>query len=143
MKTTVREVLANKGGTIWSVAPDDSVYHALETMARHDVGALLVLDGGRPVGLISERDYARKLVLAGRSSKETSVRSVMTRRVFGIEPARTVGECMALMTDKRIRHLPVIENGALVGVVSIGDLVKAIIAEQRYIIEQLENYISG
>lgn len=143
MTTTVRELLKEKGHDVWSVGPDESVYDALMLMAEKEIGALVVLEDGQPVGLISERDYARKLILEGRSSRETPVRDVMTKRVFGVGPDKTVKECMALMTDKRIRHLPVINDSELIGVVSIGDLVKAIIAEQRFIIEQLENYISG
>ncbi|MES1945602.1 CBS domain containing membrane protein [Salinisphaera sp. PC39] len=143
MTTTVREVLDTKGRDIWSVGPDATVYQALVLMAERSIGALLVLEGGRPVGLLSERDYARKVILAGRASRDTPVRDVMTTRVVGVAPERTVEECMALMTDKRVRHLPVMEGERLLGVVSIGDLVKAIIAEQRFIIEQLESYISG
>lgn len=143
MKTTMRELLDRKGHDVWSVGPDTSVFDAVRLMAEKEVGALVVLDGNKVVGLISERDYARKLVLQGRSSRETPVRDVMTARVFGVRPDQTIEECMALMTDKRIRHLPVMNGGELVGVVSIGDLVKAIIADQQFIIEQLENYISG
>lgn len=143
MTTTVREVLDAKGRDVWSVGPDATVYQALVLMAERSIGALVVLEAGRPVGLLSERDYARKVILAGRASRDTPVRDVMTTRVVGVAPERTVEECMALMTDKRIRHLPVMEGERLLGLVSIGDLVKAIIAEQRFIIEQLENYISG
>lgn len=144
MKTTVRELLSRKGHDVWSVGPDTPVFDAIRLMAEKEVGALVVIDqAGRVAGLISERDYARKLVLQGRSSRETPVRDVMTARVFGVRPEQTIDECMALMTDKRIRHLPVMNGGELVGVVSIGDLVKAIIADQQFIIEQLENYISG
>lgn len=143
MKTTVRELLAGKGHDVWSIGPDASVYDALVLMADKGIGALVVISDGAPAGLISERDYARKLVLEGRNSRETPVRDVMTRRVFGVGPDQTVEECMALMTDKRIRHLPVMVGTELIGVVSIGDLVKAIIAQQQFIIEQLENYISG
>lgn len=140
---TVREVLKEKGHDVWSIGPDASVYDALRLMAEKEIGALIVMQDGKPVGLISERDYARKLVLEGRTSRETPVRDVMTARVMGVRPSQTVEECMALMTDKRIRHLPVTDDGRLLGVVSIGDLVKAIISEQQFIIEQLENYISG
>lgn len=143
MKTTVGDLLNSKGREVWSVAPDASVYDALELMAEKEVGALVVIEEGRLIGLISERDYARKLVLQGRSSRETPVRDVMTAKVICVRPDQTVEECMALMTDKRVRHLPVVEEGDLTGVVSIGDLVKAIIADQQFIIEQLENYISG
>lgn len=143
MTTTVRDVLDEKGREIWSVGPDATVYQALVLMAERAIGALMVLEGGRPVGLLSERDYARKVILAGRASRDTPVRDVMTTRVVAVAPERTVEECMALMTDKRVRHLPVMEGERLLGVVSIGDLVKALIAEQRFIIEQLESYISG
>lgn len=143
MKTTVRELLAGKGHDVWSIEPDASVYEALALMADKGIGALVVISDNAPVGLISERDYARKLVLEGRNSRDTPVRDVMTRRVFGVGPDQTIEECMALMTDKRIRHLPVMVGTELIGVVSIGDLVKAIIAQQQFIIEQLENYISG
>lgn len=143
MATTVRELLRDKGHDVWSIGPDESVYDALSLMADKEIGALVVIDSGEPIGLISERDYARKLILEGRSSRETPVRDVMTRRVIGVGFDQTVEECMALMTDKRVRHLPVMNDDELVGVVSIGDLVKAIIAEQQFIIEQLENYISG
>lgn len=143
MKTTVRELLNQKGHDVWSIGPDAAVYEAIAFMAEKGIGALVVVEDGRPVGLISERDYARKLILEGRSSRDTPVRDVMTKRVFGVRPSQTVEECMALMTDKRIRHLPVMDGDQLLGVVSIGDLVKAIIAEQQFVIEQLENYISG
>lgn len=143
MATTVSELLREKGHDVWSIGPDESVYDALVLMAEKEIGALVVLEGGAPAGLISERDYARKLALAGRSSRDTPVRDVMTARVFGVRPEQTVEECMALMTDKRIRHLPVMNGSELVGVISIGDLVKAIISEQQFIIEQLERYISG
>jgi CBS domain-containing protein len=139
----VKDLLSRKGYDVWSVGPDTPVFDAIGLMAEKEVGALVVLEGDRLVGLISERDYARKLVLWGRSSRETPVRDVMTSRVFGVRPEQTIEECMALMTDKRIRHLPVMDDGELIGVVSIGDLVKAIIADQQFIIEQLENYISG
>lgn len=143
MATTVSELLREKGHDVWSIGPDASVYDALVFMAEKEIGALVVLEDGVPVGLISERDYARKLILEGRSSRDTPVRDVMTRRVFGVGPGQTVEECMALMTDKRIRHLPVMNGSELIGVVSIGDLVKAIIADQQQAIEELEHYISG
>ena len=112
-------------------------------MAGNGIGALMVMDGSRPVGLISERDYARNVALRGRSSRDTEVREVMTTHVYCVRPEQTVEQCMALMTDKRVRHLPVIENDRVVGIVSIGDLVKSIIADQQFIIEQLEHYICG
>ncbi|AHE98141.1 CBS domain-containing protein [Thioalkalivibrio paradoxus] len=139
----VREVLNDKGHDVYSIGPEASVFEALRLMADHEVGALPVLENGRLVGLISERDYARKVILMDRSSRNTPVREIMMLRVTCVEPERTVEECMALMTDKRVRHLPVLEHGQLVGLVSIGDLVKAIIDEQQFIISQLEHYIAS
>jgi CBS domain-containing protein len=140
---TVAEVLSGKDPELHTIGPDASVLDALRVMAEHEVGALPVVDGGRLVGLISEREYARKVILLDRSSRTTPVRDIMMTRVPCVEPGRTVEECMALMTDKRVRHLPVLEGGELVGLVSIGDLVKAIIDEQQFIIEQLELYIAS
>jgi len=139
----VKEVLAEKGADVWSIAPDATVYHALELIAEKDIGALLVLDAGRVVGLFTERDYARKVILAGRASRETSVRDVMTTRVIGVRSDQSIDDCMALMTDKRIRHLPVMDGDELKGMVSIGDLVKSKIEQQQFMIDQLETYISG
>lgn len=138
---TVRQLLQSKGGTIYSVAPDARVFEALELMAEKEVGALVVLDGGRLAGIISERDYARKVILHGKSSHDIPVREIMTEKVVTIQPDQTVDHCMALMTNKRIRHLPVAEGEKLIGVVSIGDLVKEVIAEQQQTIKQLESYI--
>lgn len=140
---TVRSVLQVKGSDVWSVAPDATVYQALELMAEKNVGALLVIDEGGPVGVVSERDYARKVVLKGRASKDTPVSTIMTQRVVYVRPEQTMEDCMALMTDKHIRHLPVIEDERVIGVISIGDVVKEIIAEQEFMIQQLENYITG
>ena len=140
---TVQEILNEKGREVHTVGPEDSVLDALRLMAQHEVGALPVVESGRLMGLISERDYARKVVLLDRSSRTTRVRDIMMTRVAYVEPSRTVEECMALMTDKRVRHLPVLEQGRLVGLVSIGDLVKAIIEEQQFIISQLELYIAS
>ena len=139
----VRDLLREKDTDMWSVAPDDTVYDAIKLMADKNIGAVLVLDGGRLVGLLSERDYARKITLENRRSRGTAVRDVMTTHVAYAEPSETLEECMALMTDKRFRHLPVMEDDTLIGVLSIGDLVKAVIAEQRFLIKQLEHYISG
>ncbi len=139
----VRQLLASKGHDVWSITPDASVYSALEFMAEKDIGALPVLEGERLAGIFSERDYARKVILMGRASKETPVRDVMTEKVYVVQPSYTVEACMALMTEKRIRHLPVVEEDKLIGIISIGDVVKDIIAEQEFVIEQLENYISG
>jgi len=141
--TTLRQLLKVKGHEIWSVTPDTSVFDTLVLMANKDVGALLVLDNGQTVGIISERDYARNIILKGRASKDTQVREVMTVDVVSAHPDQSVEECMTLMTDRRIRHLPVLEDGGLLGVISIGDLVKSIIAEQKSLIDQLEHYISG
>jgi CBS domain-containing protein len=141
---TVKELLRNKGYHVWSIGPDASVYEALTLMAEKDVGALLVLDNaGQLVGILSERDYARKIVLKGRTSRETAVREIMTEKVVWVRPDQTIEECMALMTNKHIRHLPVMEEGRLLGVISIGDVVKDIISEQEFVIAQLENYITG
>ena len=139
---TVKQLLQGKGHDIWSIGPEASVYEAIELMADKEVGALVVLEGDSLVGVLSERDYARKVVLQGRSSKGTKIKEIMTSRVVYARPTQTVEECMALMTDKRIRHLPVMDGDELLGVISIGDLVKAIIEEQQHVIEQLEQYIS-
>lgn len=140
---TVRHVLQVKGRQTWSIRPDASVYDALTLMADKEVGALLVLDGGKLVGIISERDYARKVILKGKSSLETPVRDIMTPKVICVRPEQTIEECMALMTDKHVRHLPVVVGDEVVGVISIGDLVKAVIAEKDFMIKQLEDYITG
>jgi CBS domain-containing protein len=139
---TVRQLLAAKGRKVFSIGPDDMVIDALKAMAEHDVGALVVVDaGGRLAGIISERDYARKVILLGKSSGNVPVREIMTSDVVTITPERTVEECMSLVTSRRIRHLPVVEGDTLVGLVSIGDLVKQLIADQELTIRQLESYI--
>lgn len=143
MKTKVRQLLKEKGDQVWTIAPDASVYDALQLMADKGIGALVVIDNERIVGLLSERDYARKLILQGRSSRNTPVSEVMTTRVLIVGPDQTVEDCMALATDKRVRHFPVMDGDRLIGLVSIGDLVKSVIADQEYVIKQLENYISG
>ena len=140
---TVRDLLKQKGRDVWSVAPDSTVYDALKLMAEKNIGALLVIDAGRPVGIFSERDYARQVILKGKASKDTPVREVMTSKVVFVRPEQSIEECMALMTDKRFRHLPILEGGALVGILSIGDVVKAVISEKDFLIEQLANYISS
>jgi len=141
--TTAHDILRFKGQTVHSVGPDDTVLAALVVMAEHEIGAVLVLDGDEIKGILTERDYARKVALAGRSSKDSPVRSIMTADVVCVPPSRTVQDCMGLMTERRVRHLPVVENGRLVGLVSIGDLVKAQIDEQEFTINQLKNYIAG
>jgi CBS domain-containing protein len=141
--TFVSEILDSKGHDFWFVNPDDTVFDAVKLMSEKSVGALLVMEGEKLVGIVTERDYARKVILEGKSSKQTPVRDVMTKRVLYVGPERTIEECMALITDKRARHLPVVENNRVIGVVSIGDLVKAIIAEQRIMIDQLQHYIAG
>ena len=140
---TVRQLLEEKGHQVWSIGPDATVYDALALMAEQDIGSLAVLQDGRLVGLISERDYSRKVILKGRHSKDTPVRDIMAVRMPYAEPEQTVEECMAIVTDQRVRHLPVLEDGRLIGIVSIGDLVKAIIDEQQFIIDQLVHYINS
>lgn len=140
---TVRTILARKGSDVWSVEPDVKVIDALHLMAEKDTGAILVMSEGKLRGIVTERDYARKVVLAGRSSKDAQVSEVMTSNVLCVAPERTIDECMALMTDKRIRHLPVVDHKTVIGVISIGDLVKAVIHEQQILIDQLQNYIAG
>ena len=139
---SMKQLLKGKGHDVWSIGPEDSAYDAIEMMADKEVCALVVTDGDSLVGVFSERDYARKVALPGRSSRDTKIKEIMTTRVAYARPEQTVEECMALMTDKRIRHLPVMDGDKLLGVISIGDLVKAIIEEQQHVIEQLEQYIS-
>jgi CBS domain-containing protein len=141
--TTAHDILKLKGQQVYAVRPDDTVLAALGVMAEHEIGAVLVLDGDRIAGILTERDYARKVALVGRSSKDSPVRAIMTSSVVCVPPNRTVEECMGLMTDRRVRHLPVVENGRVVGLVSIGDLVKAMIDEQEFTINQLKSYIAG
>lgn len=140
---SVRDILEVKGRDVWSIGPKESVYEAMKLMAEKGVGALLVMEGKELVGIISERDYARKVILQGRSSQTTEVHEIMTSRVAYAELDQNIEECMAVMTEKRIRHLPVINAGRVEGVISIGDLVKSIISEQKFIIEQLERFIKG
>jgi CBS domain-containing protein len=140
---SIRPILKQKGGVVCSVTSSNSVYTAIAMMAEKQVGALLVLFDDRIVGIVSERDYARKVILKGRSSKETTVAEIMSAPVIAVTPEHTVGECMKIMSDHRIRHLPVLENERLVGVISIGDLVNWIISEQSETIRHLEAYISG
>ena len=141
---SVAEILRSKPEqAVHAIAPSASVFDAVKLMAEKSIGALLVMENQKIDGIITERDYARKIVLMGRSSKETPVRDIMTSPVMYVRPDQTNDECMALMTDNRLRHLPVIDNGKLIGLISIGDLVKDIISEQKFIIDQLEHYIMG
>ena len=143
MQTTIARVLADKGSDIISVAPDQTVYTALEVMEQHNIGAVVVLDGEYLIGILTERDYARKVILLDRLSKNTQVSSIMTTELHTVAPDTTVVDCMGIMTVKKVRHLPVIDGGDLVGLISIGDVVKAIIAQQRSLIDQLEQYITS
>jgi CBS domain-containing protein len=140
---SIRQILRSKEGTVLSVSPETSVYEALGYMAEKNVGALLVLQDGKIAGIFSERDYARKVILKGKSSLKTPVRDIMTERVRFVRPDQTIEECMALMTEKHVRHLPVLEGDEVIGVLSIGDLVKATLEEKDFMIKQLENYITG
>jgi CBS domain-containing protein len=140
---TAAELLRQKSPAIYSIEPEDPVLEAVRLMAEHGVGALLVMNGTRLAGIVSERDYARKVVLLGRSSSETPVWQIMTSPVFTVEPAQSVQQCMRLMTDRRVRHLPVVQGERVLGVLSIGDLVRSVLEEQQRTIEQLEHYIHG
>ena len=140
----VGKILEKKGHSVWSISPDATVYRSLELMSEKGIGALMVInDKGKVEGIITERDYARKVFLKGRSSKETYVKEIMTTDLFAVHPTTTVEECMALMTEKRVRHLPVMDGDKLVGLISIGDVLKAIIEAQGIMIEHLSNYIMG
>lgn len=142
--TSVAQILKEKPDrTVYTIGPDASVFDAVKLMAEKNIASLLVLEGEKIVGIITERDYARKIVLLGRSSKDTPVRDIMSSPVMYVRPDQTNEECMALMTDNRLRHLPVVDQGKLLGLISIGDLVKDIISEQKFIIERLEHYITG
>jgi CBS domain-containing protein len=141
--TLVLQLLNEKGHGVWSIHPDDTVYNAIKQMAEKDIGSLVVQEEGRIVGIITERHYARNVVLRGRSSKSTPIREIMATRVVYARPERSVEECLAIMTQERIRHLPVMEDGRLIGIISIGDLVKSIIAQQKFIIDELTQFIAG
>lgn len=143
IRITVRQLLRDKGTTVWSVEPDASVFDALRLMAEKNVGALPVVSAGRLVGIFSERDYARKVILQGQGSRDTKVSAIMTPEVVTVSPEHDLADCMRLMTEKRIRHLPVLEEGQQVGVISIGDVMKAVLAEQEFLIGQLSEYIGG
>lgn len=143
MTTTARQLLDAKGYKIYSVSPDDLVIDAIRLMAEAKVGALLVMEGNKLVGIISERDYTRKVILNNRSSSTTKVREIMTDKVLYVRPNQSIEECMVVMSENHIRHLPVVENGVPIGVLSVMDVVKNIISEKEFIIEQLENYIAG
>ncbi len=139
----IQTLLKKKGYDVWSIAPDASVYDAIHLMAEKAVGALIVMDGPNLVGVISERDYARKIILEGRSSENTKISEIMSSEVITVGPDNKIEECMAMMTERRIRHLPVLDGDKVLGVISLGDLVKYIIAEQQFVIEQMERYING
>ena len=141
--STVRNILQKKGNAVYSVSPDTSVYDALEDLEEKNLGALVVVENGKLIGVFTERDYARKVILKGRSSKETLVRDIMSSTPIFVTPDKTLDDCMQLMTDKFIRHLPVMEKDELIGVVSIGDIVKYIIYDKDFIIENLEHYITS
>lgn len=141
--STVRNILQTKGNAVYSISPDRSVYDALEELEEKNLGSLVVVENKKLIGVFTERDYARKVILKGRSSKETLVRDIMSSSPLFVSPDNTLNDCMQLMTDKFVRHLPVLENDELVGVVSIGDIVKYIIYEKDFIIENLEHYITG
>ena len=140
---TVRDMLKTKGFEVWSVTPDASVFDALKLMAEKNIGAVLVMESDNLIGILSERDYARKVILHGKSSAKTPAREIMTERVMCVGPEDSAEQVMALITEKHIRHLPVLEDGELIGLVSIGDVVKATIAQKEFIIEQLEEYVKG
>jgi CBS domain-containing protein len=140
---TIRQLLDQKGGDVVSIHPDATVFDAVAKMAENDIGSLVVIDRDGLVGIITERHYARNVVLKGKTSPAIPVREIMEKKVITVRPEQFVGECMALMTEKRVRHLPVMEGGKLVGIISIGDLVKSIISNQKFVIDQLEHYIHG
>lgn len=140
---TVKDMLKSKKSELWFVAPTATVFDALKIMGEKEIGALMVMDAGKVVGIISERDYARKVILKGKASKDTLVKEIMTSNMFSVKPENTVEECMVLITGKRIRHLPVFDKDKFVGIVSVGDVVKSLISEQEKLIEQLSDYISG
>jgi len=139
---TATEILRVKGADVWSIGPDETILIAIQLMASHEIGALLVMDNDKLVGIVTERDYTRKVALEDRSSKKSLVREIMSHKVLCARPEQTVQECMALMSDKRVRHLPVVDHKKVIGIISIGDLVQSIIAEQKFEIEALQHYIT-
>jgi CBS domain-containing protein len=141
--STVSVILAEKGSDVWSISPSDTVFTALERMAEKDIGALLVIDGERIAGIFSERDYARKVALQGKLSKSTSISEIMTRDVLVVSPEHSLEECLGVMTAKKIRHLPVLDGDEIKGIVSIGDVVKHMLTQKQFVIDQLESYIKG
>ena len=143
MSSTVQHLLQAKGAEVWSVSPESTVYEALQVMAEKDVGAVLVLEQGKLVGVFSERDYARRVILEGRSSKTAPVRDLMARDVLSVGPDELIEDCMKLMTEKHVRHLPVMKNDQLAGIITIGDVVKKMISDQDFTIHQLERFITG
>ena len=140
---TIKSLLKAKGGKVWSIGPEATVYEAIELLDEKNIGALMVVDGDQVLGIFSERDYVRKIAIKGRSSKDTTVQEIMTSKIIDSEPSATIDDCMNLMTEARIRHLPICEDGKLLGMISIGDLVKAIITDQKRTIEQLGQYINS
>jgi CBS domain-containing protein len=140
---TVGDILQTKGNEVWTIPPETIVFDALKVMAERNVGALVVIEGKNVAGILSERDYARKVILHGKSSRELTAREIMSTNVYFVSPLENMEDCMALFTNKRVRHLPVLQNNQLIGIISIGDVVKAVIAEQEYTIKHLENYITG
>lgn len=141
--TTVRQLLDQKGRKTWSISPDATVFDAVAKMAEKDIGSLVVMDGEAIVGMITERHYARNVVLKGKTSPATPIRDIMEKHVVVAQPEQSIEQCMAIMTDKHIRHLPVVDGEKLIGIISIGDLVKSIIGDQQFTIGQLEHYIHG
>lgn len=139
----VQDILNVKGREVFHVTPDTTIYDAIQLMADNSIGSLLVMEDDKPIGIVTERDYARKVALEGRSSREAPVSEIMSTKVLCVSPERTIEDCMALMTDKRARHLPVVDQKQVIGLISIGDLVKAVIAEQQFMIDQLHDYITG
>ena len=139
----VQDILNTKGHDVFYVGPQVTIFDAIQLMADNSIGSLLVMEQNKPIGIVTERDYARKVALEGRSSREALVSEIMSTKVLCVSPERSVEDCMALMTDKRARHLPVVENKSVIGMISIGDLVKAVIAEQKFMIDQLHDYITG